>query len=699
VRDIAPRVWARAPEARVVIVGPEPPEALRASASERVIVTGVVDDVTPWLDRAAVVAVPLRLGSGMRVKVLEALAAGKAVVATGRAVEGLDVTDGEQVRIADDDDAFATAIAELLDSAPARARLAARARRWAIGSFDREHHADAYDALYDSLDARSGGRASAATGARQATDADIERALDWRFLLPRPASGRFDHLVVPHPSPEIVRAIEHHGVAREVSAALPDDGSASAVVLLPGVAVKPAALAAALRADGALYVEVDRRLPAQRRWSPRRLARALRTAGISVRGIYAVDRAGLASRRYLAVDDPAPMRWFLRDAYRPVTATQWAAGVVKAALLRAAPHGRLLQPTLRTFVVVASASDATPLALDAISPAAIPVPSHTPLALLGEGGDRVVALPFAPGASHPTAVVKVPRRAAFRARTENEQARMAELRASLPADLARAIPEPVGLVHDGDRWAATERALSGRTLLASSGRWGTSWRRRVADLHLAGDWLAAFHSATTVEHRQWSSHETATWSDALFERYGAAYGLEPAEQRLQSLAREYAASLEGLALPVVWAHRDYAVWNLARNRNRLAILDWEGARIGPPLCDMLHLATTWHMVVRRSSVAEPEAESFRRLFVEIDPRDRVAAAAADAIRRYLRRLALDERLVPMLALHHRLELAVRHAEQLTDQGRPVDRPRAGNAWVSAVRLLTEHAERLFAMRR
>jgi aminoglycoside phosphotransferase (APT) family kinase protein len=230
----------------------------------------------------------------------------------------------------------------------------------------------------------------------------------------------------------------------------------------------------------------------------------------------------------------------------------------------------------------------------------------------------------------------------------------------------------------------------------SSGGWRASRRRQLADLHLAGDWIAAFHAATVVERRPWSAAESADWVDALFERYGAAYDLEPAERRLHATARDYAASLEGIVVPVVWSHRDYAVWNLARDGDRLAVLDWEGARVGPPLCDMLHLATTWHMVAGRTDGAHAEVESFRRIFVEPDARDRASAAAMAAVRRYLERLALDERLVPMLALHHRLELAVRRADQRAAQGMRDRQPRSDNPWIGAVTLLAAHAPRLFA---
>ena len=72
----------------LVIVGADPPREVSKLAGEHVRVTGEVDSVMPYLDRAAVVLAPIELGGGTRIKVLEAVAAGKAVVATTRAAAG-----------------------------------------------------------------------------------------------------------------------------------------------------------------------------------------------------------------------------------------------------------------------------------------------------------------------------------------------------------------------------------------------------------------------------------------------------------------------------------------------------------------------------------------------------------------------------------------------------------------------------------
>jgi glycosyltransferase involved in cell wall biosynthesis len=146
---IVPRVRERYPDVVLYLVGDNPPTDLDPTTG--LVVTGRVPDVKPYLDRAAVVLAPLRSGGGMRVKVLEALASGKATVATPLAVEGLDVVDGEHVLLADSDDEIVAAILSLLLDPGRRSALAARARAWALTNLGWENALREYETLYDSL--------------------------------------------------------------------------------------------------------------------------------------------------------------------------------------------------------------------------------------------------------------------------------------------------------------------------------------------------------------------------------------------------------------------------------------------------------------------------------------------------------------------------------------------------------------------
>ena len=89
-REILPAVVARCPDARLRVVGAEAPAEVLALAGEHVEVFADAPSVSPHLDRAALVLAPVRSGGGMRMKVLEAIATGKAVLTTPRGAEGFD---------------------------------------------------------------------------------------------------------------------------------------------------------------------------------------------------------------------------------------------------------------------------------------------------------------------------------------------------------------------------------------------------------------------------------------------------------------------------------------------------------------------------------------------------------------------------------------------------------------------------------
>ena len=149
--SIFPAVRARVPGTMMRIVGAQPPPELLARAREAIDVTGRVPDVVPWLNAAALVVVPLRVGGGMRVKVVEALAHGNAVVASPRALEGLNVRDGVEVAVADGDNEFVTRIVSLLQSPNARSAMARNARKWACDNLGDARWVAEYEALYERL--------------------------------------------------------------------------------------------------------------------------------------------------------------------------------------------------------------------------------------------------------------------------------------------------------------------------------------------------------------------------------------------------------------------------------------------------------------------------------------------------------------------------------------------------------------------
>lgn len=127
--QILPRIWAARPDAQLIIVGREPHERVRALGERpNITVTGYVDDIRPFVAGAQVFVVPLRMGGGTRLKVLQAMAMGKAIVSTTIGAEGIAGHPGEHLLLADTPAEFATAVLTLLRDAERRRTLGHRAR-------------------------------------------------------------------------------------------------------------------------------------------------------------------------------------------------------------------------------------------------------------------------------------------------------------------------------------------------------------------------------------------------------------------------------------------------------------------------------------------------------------------------------------------------------------------------------------------
>ena len=147
--EIFPRIRECRRETTLELVGASPPAEVQALHGNGVTVTGRVPDVEPYLARASVIVVPLRQGGGMRIKVLDALAFGKAMVTSRLAVDGLDPRPA--VKVADSDEQFAEAVVELLDDPAARYALGRQARAWAEEHLRWDRTVSAYEELYDRL--------------------------------------------------------------------------------------------------------------------------------------------------------------------------------------------------------------------------------------------------------------------------------------------------------------------------------------------------------------------------------------------------------------------------------------------------------------------------------------------------------------------------------------------------------------------
>ena len=127
-REILPRIHQRVPEATLTIAGANPPDAVRALAADpRITVAGFVPDLAPHYAKATAFVSPIRVAAGVRVKLLEAFAAGVPVVSSVQGGEGLDVADGRELLLAGSAEAFAEKTVALLRS-PESTAMTARAR-------------------------------------------------------------------------------------------------------------------------------------------------------------------------------------------------------------------------------------------------------------------------------------------------------------------------------------------------------------------------------------------------------------------------------------------------------------------------------------------------------------------------------------------------------------------------------------------
>ena len=148
--QVLPRVRQALPEARLQLVGADPPAWLRALESDCIEVTGRVPDVAPYLARATVFVCPLRFGAGLKNKVLEALAMGIPVIATPLSLDGVEARHGRSALVAGVEDIAAATIDSLGDPR-LRERLSRGGRALIEAQYSWERTASSYERLYDEI--------------------------------------------------------------------------------------------------------------------------------------------------------------------------------------------------------------------------------------------------------------------------------------------------------------------------------------------------------------------------------------------------------------------------------------------------------------------------------------------------------------------------------------------------------------------
>jgi len=149
VNEVLPLIRSQEPDVRFYIVGQKPhPRVVALGEKPGVVVTGYVDDVRPYIAQASVYVVPLRMGGGTRLKIMEAMAMAAAVVSTSLGCEGFPLIADKHLKVADGEAQFAAAVLALLRDRPQALRLGAQARHFVEQHYDWGNIVPLFDQVY-----------------------------------------------------------------------------------------------------------------------------------------------------------------------------------------------------------------------------------------------------------------------------------------------------------------------------------------------------------------------------------------------------------------------------------------------------------------------------------------------------------------------------------------------------------------------
>lgn len=480
--------------------------------------------------------------------------------------------------------------------------------------------------------------------ARATPAAALLRRFDGRFLLPPPPEGGFAHLVLLGGPPGLAAAIEEAGIARRVSTTLPAGPSADALAVLQGSGVPPEEAARCLAPGGCAWLELESwRMP--------------RGSRLRVTGVYAVHPGFDRHAAYIPLDHPAALRWFAETLQPAWTcAKRLRREGIRALSWRG---GALLT---RSFALTAVARPLEGAPASILGHPALPAEVRDarglrPL-LLAHGLERAVVLSFAPGATEPGGVLKIPRLPFFNGKMEAEQSLLVHLHGRLGPVTRSALPEPRGIHRAGGLAIGLESYAAGRPLVQRGGSWGEPLAGKLRDLADAADWLAEFHRQTEVRRTEWNAAQKAEWIGLPLAELHGAPGPSGVPERLLAAVRQRSGELTGAAFPVVCQHRDFTPWNVLRGDDGLRVIDWEGARPGPALTDLLHFSTHWSELAHQATDEAARLRVFREVWIA-----RRGGEPGEAVRRavafYCEGLRLDRRFVPLLLVAAWTELALR----------------------------------------
>ena len=511
------------------------------------------------------------------------------------------------------------------------------------------------------------------------------READWRFLLPRAEGGAFNHLLLLGGSAGLGAAVADRGIARHVSRSV-GDAPADVFVVLADADVDIESLLPAIAEAAFVYIEIDRRLPGRRTLTPRRLTRTLARHGLDMATTYWVKPGFPRRDMYLPFGHRGALRWYLKSIFRATS-----------------PGRRLLKAAMERFAGRAFAAVAPCYAITAVRGRARVLPAVLedtcagretiePVLLASGQADwsRLVFMLFDGDTDRPTAVVKLPRMAGLNYAVEQEHAVLREVSAMLPPALLPSIPSSTFARIDGLA-VTTETCARGTSVATRSGPGADGSLR---DLRCAAAWLTSFHRETTRGHadsREWVAQELLA---RVCAEYAARFGRTAAESRLFDAALHSVDAATG-DLPIVWQHADFGPWNIYRDGDDVSVIDWEVARRGPALADLLYFVLHWSAAVRGCQSAHDRVRHFESLFCGTMPTDPIGRAVYGELLDYMRAVDVPARLFPHILLYTVAEQAIDRARRLEQMGQPASRDAAANEYVGEMDVLARHARPLF----
>jgi GT2 family glycosyltransferase/Ser/Thr protein kinase RdoA (MazF antagonist) len=515
---------------------------------------------------------------------------------------------------------------------------------------------------------------------------------DWRFLLPATTAEPFDHVLLLGGSEHLPSTLVTLGVARRVSRALPEGVKVDALVILADAnVVSLDAVAPHLQSDGVLYWEIDRRAARRLALTPGRAMKQLRRFGLTPAATYWV-KPGFAERQmYLPFAAAGAFRWYLNTLHRSRTPSTLLINAALRALAVTAHGLRALAPC---FAVTAVRGPVRPAAIAARARAeGVAVSEDASPVLLAHGRNdwnRIVMLWFEPGSDTPAATMKFPRVRTFNDRIDWEHQVLQGLSTELEPSLRVSVP------------ASTRFSCNGLAVTSQTCVRGASLHSRAGpvalgvfeDLGHAAGWLAAFHQRTTIHRtcaREWV---TAHLVNGVCKEYAEAFGLTPAEASLFEAVARRAVALDGHTVPIAWQHADFCPQNVYLDGDRVSVIDWETARRGPALADLLSFIAYWGADVSGCGTDEKRLEHFDVLFFAADRAHPYLTAIDETIAEYMRRLDMPRTLLPFLIVYTFVEKALEDARRVAVLDVPPARPRARTLEVAFVERMADKAEQL-----